>query len=120
LILQPAVFQKGVPQVFAAPQRKGDVHFPFAWSEDDEITIELPAGYAAEEPVDRTGFDAGAAKYEPQLSLAGTRLTFKRSLTVATRGVLYSAPFYQAFRDFFEAVHRADGQPIVLRKKETR
>lgn len=120
LILQPAVFQKGVTQTFSAPQRKSDVHFEFPWSEEDEITIELPAGYAFEEPVERKGFDVGSAKYEPQLSLAGTRLTFKRSMSVATRGVLYSAPYYQSFREFFEAVHRVDGQPVVLRKKDAR
>jgi hypothetical protein len=120
LIVTPGVFQKGLTQTFAALQRKSDVHFPFAWSEDDQITIELPAGYTFEEPAERKGVDVGAAKYEPQLTLDASRLTYKRTMAVATRGVLYSAPYYQNFREFFEAVHRLDGQPVVLRKKDSR
>jgi hypothetical protein len=119
LIVQPAVFQKGVTQMFAATERKTGVHFPFAWSEDDVVTIELPSGYAPEAPVDQKGFDLGAAKYEPQLTIEGTRLVFKRGMTVATRGLVYSAPFYKNFREFFETVHRLDAQPFVLRKKDT-
>lgn len=117
LILQPAIFQKGVPQMFAAPQRKTPLHFPFAWSELDVVTIELPEGYAPEASLDRQGFDAGAAKYEPLVTLTGSRLTFTRGLSVATSG-LYELNTYQPFRAFFEAVHKADGEPIVLRKKD--
>ena len=119
LILQPGVFQKGAPQMFAAAERKTGVHFPFAWSETDLITIDLPAGYAPEGAVGRQGFDLGAAKYEPHVTLDGSRLTVKRDISVATRGVLYSAPYYQSFREFFEAVQRLDAQPIVLRLKDT-
>ena len=62
----------------------------------------------------------GAAKYEPHLTLDGSRLTYRRSMAVATRGVLYSAPYYQNFREFFEAVHRLDAQSVVVRKKDAR
>jgi hypothetical protein len=119
LILQPAMFQKGGTQTFAAPQRKTRLHFPFAWSEDDVITIELPAGYAPEEPITRNAIDVGAAKYEPQLTITGSKLTFKRGLSLATSG-LYEVNIYQPFRAFFEAVHKTDSQPLVLRRKESR
>lgn len=119
LILQPAIFQRGVTQTFAATQRKTRLHFPFAWSEADVVTIQLPEGYAPEEPTGRPGFDAGAAKYERQLTFAGSKLTFTRGLTLATSG-LFEVNIYQPFRAFFEAVHKADSQPVVLRKQTTR
>lgn len=117
LILQPAIFQKGVTQTFSAPQRKTRLHFPFAWNEEDAVTIELPAGYAPEADINRVGFDVGAAKYQPRLSLVGSTLTFSRDLSMATSG-LFEIDVYQPFRAFFEAVHKADNQPIVLRKKD--
>jgi hypothetical protein len=120
LIVQPGVFQKGVAQVFAAAERRTGVHFPFAWSEEDRVTVEVPAGYVAEGSLDLAGIDAGAAKYGPQLSFDGSRLTYTRVFAVAPRGVLYDTTYYQAFRAFFEAVHRGDGQPVVLRKKDAR
>jgi hypothetical protein len=119
LILQPAIFQQGNTQTFAAATRKSRLHFPFAWNEEDVVTIQLPEGYAPEAALARQPLDAGAAKYHGQLTLDGSRLTFKRTLTLSTSGV-FETSIYPPFRAFFEAVHKADSQPIVLRKKDTR
>jgi transglutaminase-like putative cysteine protease len=119
LIVQPAIFQKGVVQTFAATQRQTRLHFPFAWNEEDVVTIQLPAGYVPEPATDRQALDAGAAKYAPQLTFAGSTLTFRRGLSLATSGV-YEVNTYQPFRAFFEAVHKQDSQPVVLLKKDAR
>jgi transglutaminase-like putative cysteine protease len=119
LILQPAIFQKGGTQTFAEPERKSRLHFPFAWSEEDVISIELPDGYAPEQSINLQTIDVGAAKYEPQLTLTGSKLTYKRGLSLATSG-LFEVNIYQPFRAFFEAVHKADSQPVVLRKKDAK
>jgi hypothetical protein len=112
------VFQRGVPQTFAPATRKTRVHFPFAWTEADAITITLPEGYAAEESAVRQTLDAGAARYDPRLTVTGSTLTFTRGLSVGTSG-LFEVSIYQPLRGFFEAVHKADDQPVVLRKKDT-
>ena len=46
LFLQPGYFEKGVPAIFAASERKFPIYFHFPWSEEDKITITLPKGYA--------------------------------------------------------------------------
>ena len=51
---------------------------------------------------------------------ANLDLSRKRALAVATSGILYDSTHYAPFRAFFEAVHRADAQPLVLRKKDGR
>jgi transglutaminase-like putative cysteine protease len=119
LIVKPSIFQQGVTQIFARTERKKGLHFPFAWSEADEITIDLPDGYAPEQSLDRKGFDVGAAKYMPRLSLTGSRLTFMRDFSLETGGLLYETSYYSSFRAFFEAVHNADSAPLVLRKRDT-
>jgi hypothetical protein len=121
LIVKPSVFQQGVSQIFAKAERKTGLHFPFAWSEADEITIDLPDGYAPEQTLERKGFDVGVARYMPSLSIARARLTFKRDFAIGSGGgMLYDAAQYASFRAFFAAVHNADGAPLVLRKKDAR
>src|SRR5262249_49869486 len=46
LLLQPLFFQRGVPPLFAAAERRYPVNFHFAWIEQDSVSINLPDGFA--------------------------------------------------------------------------
>lgn len=118
LSIQPAFFQKGAEPLFARAERKDGIHFPFPWSEEDVVTIELPAGFIVEDPSPRKGIDVGGASYEPSLKIDGSRLEFRRSLAAAKRGVVYELPAYEPFRAFFAAVQRGDSEPVLLRRKD--
>ena len=48
LFLQPAFFQRGVDSLFSTSERRFHVYFHYPWSEEDTVSIELPAGYALE------------------------------------------------------------------------
>ncbi len=50
LVIQPAVFQKGLQPTFVRADRKTNVYFPFPWTEEDIVTIEAPEGYTVEAP----------------------------------------------------------------------
>ena len=118
LAFPPAVFQKGTEALFAREERKSAVHFPFPWTEEDVVTIDLPPGFAVEDASPRRGFDVGGASYEPALSIAGSRLEFRRTLAVAKQGIVYDAAAYAPFRAFFKMVHGTDAQAVVLRRKD--
>ena len=47
LFLEPAFFQHGLAPLFSSSGRKYDIYFNYPWSEEDEITITLPAGLCA-------------------------------------------------------------------------
>ena len=46
LFLQPSFFEYGEPSLFSSASRKYEIYFHYPWSQDDQIEIELPPGYA--------------------------------------------------------------------------
>jgi hypothetical protein len=89
LFLQPAIFQKGVEAVFESVDRKGDVYFPFPWSEDDTITIELPPGFILDQPAALPRMDIGAASYEAGINIETRRLVFQRKSVIGKNGIFF-------------------------------
>ena len=45
IFLQPAFFEHGVSTLFSSSERRYPIYFHYPWSEEDEVTIDLPAGY---------------------------------------------------------------------------
>jgi hypothetical protein len=52
IIIVPGVFEHGAAAVFSAEKRQFNVHFPYTYTQSDDIEIVLPEGYA---------LDAGSA-----------------------------------------------------------
>lgn len=121
LFLQPAVMQKGIEALFRAERRTSEVYLQFPWTEIDEVRIDLPQGYALEEPSRPSPIDAGAATYELQLSVKdGAVLVARRELVVGKQeAILFAVTAYPTLRQFFDAVHRSDSHTLVLRSKSS-
>jgi hypothetical protein len=113
LILQPAVFQKGVAQTFAAAQRTTQLHFPFAFSEHDDVTITLPEGYSMQEAAGPKPINAGAGLYTPSISASGSTIKYSRKMSLATPGV-YATTLYGPLRTFYESMHKADAHTVIV------
>jgi hypothetical protein len=120
LFLQPAVFQKGLPAVFQSAQRKTEIHFQFAWTEDDVVRIDLPAGYTLEAPERPAPLDAGAVSYDAKMSVAnGTQLVVRRTAVFGKgSAILFPPTSYEIVRKVFENIHKGDTHTLVLRKKD--
>jgi hypothetical protein len=119
LAFQPSVFQKGTEALFGREARKSGLHFPFPWTEEDVVTIDLPPAFTVEDASARQRFDVGGASYEPALKVEGSRLEFRRTLAVAKQGIVYDIAAYAPFRAFFNMVQQTDAQAVVLRRKES-
>jgi len=123
LFVQPAVMQRGAEAMFPASARQYHVYFPFAWSESDTVTIDLPEGYEAEadagpEPTALSGGSAGSYFPRVVISPDARRITFTRGLVFGTRGnLLYQPSDYAAIRAFFGAIDRGDGFTLALRRR---
>lgn len=119
LSLRPSFFEKGAEPLFASAERKSNIYFPFAWTEEDVVTIELPPGYTVESTTLPKPMSIGAARYEARLEVSGGRLVYRRTLAVGTDGIFFNAAVaYQPLRGFFESVRRVDAQTVVLRRKD--
>jgi hypothetical protein len=117
LFLQPAFFQYGDPAVFTTSERKHAVYFHYAWTEDDAVEIELPAGFALDNAEAPQPFNANdIVKYD--VSLATVRgahtLVYKRKLTFD--GLLFPVTSYPSLKQVFDLLHKQDGHTVTLKQ----
>jgi len=123
LFVQPAVIQRGAEALLTEATRRHSIHFPFAWSEQDTIVLQMPADYDAEsnEVPQALGLNsARSAMYVPKLTIDTNthRATFARTFFVAGDGALfYAADAYPAWKTFFASVRTADDFTLSLRKR---
>ena len=118
LFVQPAFFQKGMEPRFPAQERRHAVYFDYSWAEDDEVRIELPAGYALDHPESPAAIDvAPIATYAVtmQVENAANILVYRRKLQFGTPKVLIFEPKrYTAVKTFFDGVHKGDSHTMAL------
>ena len=109
LFLQPALFEHGLAAMFANSNRKYPVYFHFPWSEDDEIFIELPKGYALDNADRPMPFASqGISEYKPSLGVTidGAMLRYTRKFYFGGNGFLvYPVTSYPALKNYFDMVY---------------
>jgi hypothetical protein len=123
VFVQPALMQRGATALFANATRVHRVVFPFAWREEDDVTIRLPAGHDAELPAKPAvlGQPGTALSYSGEASFdaAQTALVWRRTLEVGAQGgIVFEPASYAALKAFFDTVLRADQVTIPLRRKD--
>jgi transglutaminase-like putative cysteine protease len=123
LFVQPAIMQRGGEATFSASARQYQVYFPYAWSEEDTVTIELPDGYEVESDAgpqpDRIN-EGAVASYLPTIAVApdSRRVTYTRSLAFGGKGALmFQTTDYPVVKAFFGGVDRGDGYTVTLRRR---
>jgi transglutaminase-like putative cysteine protease len=117
LFLQPAFFQKGIGQMFAATARKHDVYFHFPWAEEDLVTIELPAGYKldnAEAPGPLGLGDVG--KYDVKLAVTTDQQTLVYQRNFQFQGIIFPKSTYPNLKAAFDTIHREDNHTVTLKQ----
>jgi hypothetical protein len=117
LFLQPSFFEKGVGPLFPTSERKHDIYFYYPWTEDDDITIELPAGFGldnAEQPGDLVFGELGHQKVQIGVTKDQRMLTYKRQFRFT--GMLFPKENYPALKRAFDAVHQVDNHTITLKQ----
>lgn len=122
MILQPGLFEYGSNPVFTSATRTHSIHFPYPWSEDDNIEIKLPAGYeleAAETPAEVADpARIGSLKITMGLDNASNVLIFRRKFHFGGGGhTLFPVTAYTPLKNLFDAFHKADTHALSLRQK---
>jgi hypothetical protein len=122
LLLQPFFFQRGATPMFSASQRKYPVYFPYAWQEQDSVTIEVPAGFALDNADAPAPLDFGATgAYKVKiLTRGGRELISEREFTFGREGrLLFAAETYPQLKKIFEEIQKRDDHTISLKQTIT-
>ena len=123
LFLQPSFFEHGEPSLFSSATRKYDIYFHYPWSEKDHITIELPLGFALDNP------DA-PAPVKPEMTQGVCGQSIKMRVTTDGRTLIYDRSFffgghgtiffpvqnYTSLKTLFDLFHQADDHTITLKQ----
>lgn len=121
LFFQPSFFEYGEKPLFSGSTRKYSIHFPYPWSENDDIEFELPEGFS----LDNAEAPVGVADPQKVGSLVvDIGITKDKKLMVYTRkfhfggggNILFSPEFYQPLKNMFDAFNKVDSHTITLRQ----
>jgi hypothetical protein len=120
LFLQPEFFQHGIEPLFSVSQRKYPVYFSYPWSEEDEVTIELPAGFSLDNA------DAPAplgsppvTVYKPLLAVTkdGRTMIYKRNFYFGGgNNIVFPVSSYSTLKVYFDAVYKSDNHTVTLKQ----
>jgi hypothetical protein len=122
LFIQPGFFEYGKNPLFPNATRKYDVYFPFPWSEQDKVEINLPAGFALDS-ADQPG-NVGDPENITALTISigtdkdQTVISYKRDFHFGGGGnTLFPVSAYQNLKNLFDAFQKADAHTITLKQK---
>ena len=123
LFFQPGFFHKGIEAMFSAGARKYPIYFHYPWSENDEITIELPKGYVLDN-ADRPGpIVAGdVTKFEIKMGVTKDQkmLTYNRTFFFGGGdAILFPVETYDTIKRLFDEINKADSHMITLKQVQS-
>jgi hypothetical protein len=122
LFLQPAFFEKGLGPFFPTATRRHEVYFHYPWSEEDNVEIALPEGFALDNAEAPGPFSGGElSKYEPTVAVTkdGRLLIYKRKFYFGKGGdstLRFPVTSYPSLKNYFDEVSKRDGHTIALKQ----
>lgn len=122
IFFQPNVFERSSKPRFVSGSRRSDVYFSYPYAEEDEIEIELPAGYkleSADSPGD-VGDQGGIGKQTTRMRVTrdGKTMFYNRSFSFGNGGYIrFPIGSYGAIKTTFENFNRADTHQLTLRQE---
>lgn len=121
LFLQPGFFEYGSEPVFSSATRTNNIYFPYPWSEDDTVEIDLPKNFSLDN-ADAPGVVSdpqkiGFLKIEVRVDKAANFLAYQRKFHFGGGDkILFPANVYQPLKNLFDAFHKADTHTITLKQ----
>jgi hypothetical protein len=121
IFLQPNVFERNSKPMFESNNRRFEVDFQYPYSELDDITIDLPAGYELESPdappsvADKSGISVNNIR----ISVTNDKrsILYKRDFSFGNGGVLrFDKEVYPVLKKLFEAFYQSNIHVLTLKQ----
>jgi len=112
LLIPAFLFQLKQNQAFAHGQRKYPVYFPYPFTDNDAVTIKVPAGFMLENMPPAQDAKLPYARYQNVSQFDGIQLLTQRQL--AFNGIFFPVDKYSELKSFFGKVQAGDEQQAVL------
>ena len=123
LFFEPSLFEKNRPARFTATARRYPVQFAYPWSENDTVSIQLPAGFDldhADMPTPLELAHVGHYRAKAMWTKSTRTLDYTRDFTFGEEGgVMVKQENYNALKSIFDAVHEKDGHMITAKETVT-
>lgn len=111
-LLNPVNRENYVPK--QVRNRQNSVNIPRGYTEIDEITYTIPAGYRLEKMPLNVNLNKSFGSFTASMVLKGDKLIYKRKFQLI--GGTYDKEVYQDVVDFYQSVVDADSYNVVLVK----
>jgi len=120
LLFAPLFFQQGATPRFSASERKYPIAFQYAWKEDDEVRIKLPAGFKVD-----NGENPGDLEFGPpgayKLAMGVTKdneFVCGRTLLFGRNGaIMFNREADPSLKNVFDELHRRDSTIISFKQE---
>jgi transglutaminase-like putative cysteine protease len=109
-----SVFHATDKNPFAPATRRAAVYFHYPWVEEDEVTLDVPSGYAVETMPNPADLDANIIAYTTRYVNGTTSVQFKRHMMVNT--LFVPKEEYEKLRTVYSRITSTDQEQVVLRK----
>ncbi|WP_114937241.1 DUF3857 domain-containing protein [Mucilaginibacter endophyticus] len=94
--------------------RRNDVYINRGYTDEDEITYTLPAGYKVDTRPKKVSIEKPFGKFESSTTVNGDKLIYSRKMQLIDG--TYSKDTYQALVDFYQSIADADHDNVTLIK----
>jgi hypothetical protein len=114
-------FERGQTSPFTASERRYAIQFPYAWTETDQVSIQLPKGLVLDNPDSPGSIGFGATGgYNLKIAIGKDgELVTTRELTFGNGGTLYFDPQnYPAMRKVFAEIERRNSYTLALKESQ--
>ena len=120
IFFQPNVFERSSKPRFTAGTRKYDISINYPYSEKDQVTIELPQGFAlenADAPAPLRD-KQGIGVHSVQIGVRDNKeLVYGREFSFGNGGLVrFPSASYPALKGLFDAFNKADVHQLTLRE----
>ena len=123
LFLQPEFFQHGIEALFSGSERRYPIYFSYPWSEEDQVTIELPPGFSLDNADAPPPFGSPPiSEYKPALAVTinGHTMVYRRSFFFGGgNSIVFPVGTYPKLKAYFDMVHQSDNHTVTLKQAAT-
>jgi hypothetical protein len=123
IFLQSAFFEHGAGPLFSGSERRNLIYFHYPWSEEDEVTIDLPSGFTLDNADAPSPFgNAPISEYRPGAGVTndGKTLVYTRKFYFGGEGnILFPVAIYGRVKAYFDMMQKQDDHTITLKQNVT-